>query len=63
MNKFETTKRKMEVLSDIYESLENNYKMNLEWSNEENSAYNEMYKMNAEVYLEVMNLLEKHYLK
>ena len=63
MTKFEEMAKRMQVLNDICATLESNRKMYEDWSNEEGTAYNEEYSFNADIYAEVIKLLEKTYLK
>ena len=63
MTKFEEMKNRMEVLSEVYETLERNYNNYLEWGTNEDGTMNDYYSRRCDVYMEVMKLLEKTYLK
>lgn len=65
MNKFEKGSAKLNIIGHLYERLESDKARRLEWAAEDGISENtkESYEYDAEVFEEVMNLLEKTYLK
>lgn len=65
MNKFEKASVKLNIVSHLYERLENDKARFLLWAAEDgiSESTKESYEYEAEVSEEIMNLLEKTYLK
>ena len=65
MTKFEQMKNKMEVLSEIYDSLISSRGLYNDWANDEeySNEFRTRYANMTAVYDEVIALLEKTYLK
>lgn len=65
MNKFEKASAKLNIVGQLYERLERDKAHRLEWAAEDgiSESTKESYEYDAEVFEEIMNLLEKTYLK